>query len=182
VFTLSDDIFLEKPVRDMIGALQELYMECFSSGSNQSVGIGEIDSSDIARGVSSISRCSLDFETLVDQRYTSFIDRLTRQFAAVSYGDLVFSRQIAIYLTRSVPDDLRLRVWKSLETERMLEFLPPIEKCAGQATVYLYPAEVRDICSYMFIFLLSLFANGILTTGKPRDNKVLCICVGHRCP
>ena len=143
VFILSDDIFLEKPVRSMIGALQELYMDFLPLISDQNLELGDIDYLNVAeRTIAKHSTFSLDFETLVDQRYTSFIDRLTNQFAAVSYGDLVFGRQIAIYLTRNVPDSLRLRVWKSLETEHMLEFLPPIEQCSGKATVYLHPFEV----------------------------------------
>mgnify|MGYP000647989410 CR=1 FL=1 len=154
VFILSDDIFLEKPVRSMIGALQELYMDFLPFISDQNLEIGEIENLNVAeRTIAKHSTFSLDFETLVDQRYTSFIGRLTNQFAAVSYGDLVFGRQIAIYLTRNVPDSLRLRVWKSLETEHMLEFLPPIERCAGKATVYLYPFEVSE----QSIFTISMF-------------------------
>ena len=145
VFILSDDIFLEKPVRSMIGALQELYMDFLPFISDQNLEMEAIDYLNVAeRTLAKHSTFSLDFETLVDQRYTSFIGRLTNQFAAVSYGDLVFGRQIAIYLIRNVPDSLRLRVWKSLETEHMLEFLPPIEQCAGKATVYLYPFEVSE--------------------------------------
>lgn len=179
VFLLSDDIFLENVVRSMIGALQELYVYELEFVSEQNQSMEDIDPTEhyaAERSLGKDSVHSLDFEGLVDERYSSFVDNLTNQFASVSYGDLVFSRQVAIYLRRDVSDSLRLRVWKSLESEHVLEFLPPLEQCCGHCTVYLYPLEENQelLKSYA-----SAWASGALDRARARNSASFSLALFH---
>lgn len=177
IFVISDDVFLESSVSSMVGALQEMYMYQLDSNSEEKM--AEIDMKEQYAPAESAKKDvvqKLDFETLVDERYLSFLDKLTNQFASVSYGDLVFSRQVAIYLRRDVSESLRLRVWKSLESEHMLEFLPPLEKCCGPCTMYLYPTEESQELLKAYA---SAWASGALDRAIIRQSLSFSLAVSH---
>lgn len=84
---------------------------------------------------------SLKFQTEVYENYSSFVEVLVEQFAAVSYGDLIFGRQIALYLHQGTEASVRLAAWSALSNARALELLPPLDKCFTKADGYLQPIE-----------------------------------------
>lgn len=85
----------------------------------------------------------LRFESEIHNNYSTFIETLVDQFAAESYGDVLFGRQVAIYLHRSVEASVRLATWNALSNARALELLPPLDKCFTKAEGYLEPIEVN---------------------------------------
>ncbi|KAH6555231.1 hypothetical protein KP509_1Z271800 [Ceratopteris richardii] len=182
IFVMSDDVFLEKDVNHMIGALQEkliydIYLDADGNDERNSNDWKNQSSSMLDRSANEISLLNLDFQSLVDERYSSFLDKLTSQFSSVSYGDLVFGRQITIYLTMDVPVYLRLRVWKSLESEHMLHFLPPLNKCPGPSKIYLYPLlESQESQDLMKAYASSL-TSGALDRARARGSVSFSIAI-----
>ncbi|KAL3539119.1 hypothetical protein ACH5RR_002485 [Cinchona calisaya] len=106
----------------------------------QSVYGQEVDKLKLAEGERTDSGL-LQFQSEVNESYSTFIEMLVEQFAAVSYGDLVFGRQISVYLHRRVEASVRLATWNALSNARALELLPPLEKCFSKADGYLEPIE-----------------------------------------
>lgn len=84
----------------------------------------------------------LAFESEIHGTYSTFIETLVEQFSAVSYGDLIYGRQVAVYLHRCVEAPVRLAAWNTLTNSRVLELLPPLENCFTDAEGYLEPVEV----------------------------------------
>ena len=84
----------------------------------------------------------LRFQSDIHESYSTFIEGLVEQFAAISYGDLMFGRQVAIYLHRSVEAPVRLAAWSALSNAHVLELLPSLEKCFADTEGYLKPVEV----------------------------------------
>lgn len=96
---------------------------------------------------------SLAFQMLVHESYNTFVETLVDHFASISYGDLIWGRQIAIYLHRSVCPSVRLAAWNALCNAHILELLPPLESCIGEAKGYMEPIEVIVIlifCRFRF--------------------------------
>lgn len=85
---------------------------------------------------------SLKFESGIHESYCTFIETLVEQFAAESYGDMLFGRQVAMYLHRSFEASVRLATWNALSNARALELMPPLHKCFAKAEGYLEPIEV----------------------------------------
>jgi len=57
-----------------------------------------------------------------------FIEDLVEQFSAISYGDLIFARQISLYLHCYVETSTRLATWNTQSNARVLEgYLEPAE-------------------------------------------------------
>lgn len=86
----------------------------------------------------------LRFQAEIHDSYPIFIETIVEQFAAVSYGDLIYGRQIAIYLHRQVEASVRLASWNALSNAHVLELLPPLGDCLSQAEGYLEPVEEDD--------------------------------------
>ncbi|KAK6805994.1 hypothetical protein RDI58_003779 [Solanum bulbocastanum] len=84
---------------------------------------------------------SLKFKTDIHENYSTFIDNLVEQFAAVSYGDMIFGRQVGVYLHQFVEAPVRLAAWNALSNACALELLPPLEKCIAATYGYLEPVE-----------------------------------------
>ncbi|KAL9231869.1 hypothetical protein vseg_007035 [Gypsophila vaccaria] len=125
----------EEKSRDMYEALQSLYGRYLD---------GLQLSSAKASDISGVKRKCLMFQTEIHENYSTFIEALVEQFAAVSYGDLVYGRQIAIYLHGQVETSVRLATWNALSNARVLELLPPLDKCISRAEGYLEPVEDDD--------------------------------------
>lgn len=83
----------------------------------------------------------LKFESDIHENYSTFVETLVEQFAAESYGDIIFGRQVAIYLNRSVETSVRLATWNALSNARVLELLPPLDQCLTKPESYLEPVE-----------------------------------------
>ncbi|KAK9944284.1 hypothetical protein M0R45_009858 [Rubus argutus] len=94
----------------------------------------------------------LAFESEIHGTYSTFIETLVEQFSAVSYGDLIYGRQVAVYLHRCVEAPVRLAAWNTLTNSRVLELLPPLENCFTDAEGYLEPVEDNsDICDKLLL-------------------------------
>ncbi|KAF2296802.1 hypothetical protein GH714_003522, partial [Hevea brasiliensis] len=89
-------------------------------------------------------KCSVDFmrfQSVIHESYSTFLETLVEQFAAVSYGDLIFGRQVSVYLHRCTEAAVRLSAWNALSNAHVLEILPPLEECIAEAEGYLEPIE-----------------------------------------
>ena len=84
----------------------------------------------------------LKFRSEIHESYEIFIESFIEQFGAVSYGNVLYGRQIALYLHSSVEASVRLVVWNLLSSSHVLELLPPLDQCLGNAEGYLKPTEV----------------------------------------
>ncbi|MCD7463307.1 hypothetical protein HAX54_050317 [Datura stramonium] len=84
---------------------------------------------------------NLKFKADIHENYSTFIDNLVEQFAAVSYGDMIFGRQVGVYLHQFVEAPVRLAAWNALSNACALELLPPLEKCIASTFGYLEPVE-----------------------------------------
>lgn len=93
----------------------------------------------------------LKFESDIHENYSTFIEMLVEQFTAESYGDVLFGRQVVIYLHRSVEASIRLATWNALSNARALELLPPLHKCFAKAEGYLEPIEVLQTIFFILI-------------------------------
>ncbi|XP_024529166.1 transcriptional elongation regulator MINIYO [Selaginella moellendorffii] len=129
----AGDTFLEEPVSDALGSLQDIYFE-------------------EARG-------ALDFQSGVDADYALFAEGLAQNFAAASYGDLRFGRQVAFYLRSGTDVSIHGAVWRCLAQAEVLSLLPPVEECGPG--VYFDPPQ-RSIP------LLDMFVSSWITGGLDR--------------
>ncbi|KAL1356044.1 hypothetical protein HN51_008020 [Arachis hypogaea] len=86
----------------------------------------------------------LKFQSEIHESYSVFIEELVEQFSAISYGDMIFSRQVSLYLHRCVEPSIRLAAWSALSNARVLELLPPLEKCFSGPEGYLEPIEDNE--------------------------------------
>lgn len=130
----------------LVWKLHSLSM-CLSSdmdvlGEEKSRAIFEIIQEIYSQELQRLPNQSLEFQRQIHENYSTFVEHLIEQFAAVSYGDVLFGRQVAIYLHRLVETSVRLNAWNVLASACVLELLPPLESCVGGAHCYLEPAEV----------------------------------------
>lgn len=127
------DIIEDKNTRNLYSYLQELYGQVLDE-KRQSGGEVEL----------------LRFKSDIFESYSTFLEMLVEQYAAVSYGDVLYGRQMSIYLHQCVEPSIRLSAWTALSNARVLELLPSLDKCLGEAQGYLEPAEV--ICNKKYIY------------------------------
>lgn len=153
--TLSHIADFQSPVSGvaLVWKLHSLSM-CLSSemdvlGEEKSRAVFEIIQEIYSQELQELEIQSLDFQRQIHENYSTFVEHFIEQFAAVSYGDVLYGRQVAIYLHRMVEASVRLNAWNVLASACVLELLPPLESCIGGAHGYLGPAEV--------ILLLTLF-------------------------
>ena len=134
-FLVGMEILEQEQARETFEALQDLYGEL-------------LDKARISKGKEMISDDKnqlefLNFQSEIHESYSVFIEDLVEQFSAISYGDLIFGRQVSLYLHRCVESSIRLAAWNALSNARVLELLPPLEKCFSSAEGYLEPIEVK---------------------------------------
>ncbi|GER50215.1 RNA polymerase II-associated protein [Striga asiatica] len=118
------EILRDEKSREVYGILQDVYGEVVNE-----------------------KKFTLQFGKEIHESYATFIETLVEQFAAESYGDLLFGRQVALYLHRSTEASTRLAAWNALSNARVLELLPPVDKCFTKAEGFLEPVEVPSINS-----------------------------------
>lgn len=118
----------------------------------------------------------LRFQTEIHESYPTFIETLVEQFAAISYGDLIYARQIAIYLHRQVESSVRLATWNALSNARVLELLPPLGDCLSQAEGYLEPVEEDDGILEAYV---KAWVSGSLDKAATRGSMTYNIALHH---
>ncbi|TVU07951.1 hypothetical protein EJB05_41329, partial [Eragrostis curvula] len=174
----SMDLLQENRSRDIFHALQELYGQhlnrlClkYSIKKDDSAGIATLEEE---KHSSSIE--FLRFQEKIHGSYSTFVESLVEQFAAVSYGDAVFGRQVAIYLHRRVEPAVRLAAWNALSNAYVLELLPPLDKCIGDNQGYLEPLEddERILESYT-----KSWTTGVLDKAAQRDSMAFAVAKHH---
>jgi len=134
-FVVGMEILEHDRSRDNFEALQDLYGELLDEARlNQSKDVISEDKKNLE---------FLQFQSEIHESYSTFIEEVIEQFSAVSYGDVIFGRQVSLYLHRCVESSIRLAAWNTLSNARVLELLPPLEKCLSSAEGYLEPSEVR---------------------------------------
>jgi RNA polymerase II-associated protein 1 len=144
----SMDLLQEDRSRDIFHSLQELYGQrlnrlCQKYNRSQYIKKDEcVEISTLHEDKQTSSLEFLRFQEKIHGSYTTFIESLVEQFAAVSYGDAIFGRQVAIYLHRRVEPTVRLAAWNALSNAYVLELLPSLDKCIGDMQGYLEPLEV----------------------------------------
>ncbi|KAL0356541.1 UNVERIFIED_CONTAM: Transcriptional elongation regulator MINIYO [Sesamum calycinum] len=119
---------------------------------------------------------SLQFESEIHENYSTFIETLVEQFAAESYGDILFGRQVAIYLHRSVEASVRLSTWNALSNARALELLPLLAKCCTQAKGYLEPIEDDERILDAYV---KSWVSGALDKAAKRSSMAFSLVLHH---
>ncbi|CAH9116181.1 unnamed protein product [Cuscuta epithymum] len=119
---------------------------------------------------------SIDFKSEIHESYPNFIETLVEQFAAVSYGDLIFGRQVAFYLHRSVEASVRLATWKALCNTFALELLPALDECISVADGYLEPVEDDERILEVYV---KSWVSGALDRASIRSSASFTLTVHH---
>uniref|UniRef100_A0A6V7QQY0 Transcriptional elongation regulator MINIYO n=1 Tax=Ananas comosus var. bracteatus TaxID=296719 RepID=A0A6V7QQY0_ANACO len=153
------DVLEEEKSKDVFEALQEQYGK-------------HLDHLRRGRGNVEI----LNFKTTIHESYSTFVENLVEQFAAISYGDVIYGRQVAIYLHRTVEAAIRLAAWNSLSNARVLEILPPLEKCIGEPEGYLEPVEDNE--GILEAYSKS-WTSGILDRAAARESVAFSLALHH---
>nr|XP_023888217.1 transcriptional elongation regulator MINIYO [Quercus suber] len=164
--------------RDVYEALQDIYGQLLDQA-RTSISVDVI----LERNADLLpeSRNKNNFEVLMFQSeifesYSTFIETLVEQFSAISYGDLIFARQVAVYLHRRVEAPVRLAAWNMLSNARVLDLLPPLEKCIAQAKGYLEPVE--DNAGILEAYLKS-WNSGALDRAATRGSIANTLVLHH---
>ncbi|XP_038985186.1 transcriptional elongation regulator MINIYO [Phoenix dactylifera] len=142
---------LEDKSRDVFETLQELYGQHLDQlrqeniktllGQNEKI---QVSSATLPEAQENCNLKLLNFQTEVHESYSTFVENLIEQFAALSYGDVIYGRQVALYLHRTVEATVRLAAWNVLSNTHVLELLPPLEKCIAETEGYLEPVEDHE--------------------------------------
>lgn len=194
VFVDGGDLFLETPVRDLLGALQDLYGQALDrqSGANtflmserskseksptpQDCKDPVVDQKDGVKSVEGVTLSTLNFERDIDDSYQTFIDTLIQHFAAISFGDVVYGRQVTIYLRRDIEASIRLATWNALANDHILELLPPLEQCFAHPKGFLFPPEDHE--KMIEAYVLS-WVSGALDKAAARMSVTFSLALHH---
>ncbi|GFS34703.1 RPAP1-like, carboxy-terminal protein [Actinidia rufa] len=112
----------------------------------------------------------LSFQSEIHESYSTFLETLVEQFAAVSYGDLIYGRQVALYLHCCVETSVRLAAWTALSNARVLELLPPLANCVAKAEGFLEPVEVNE--RILEAYVKSWVSGALDRAATRRSNKL----------
>ncbi|CAH8305527.1 unnamed protein product [Eruca vesicaria subsp. sativa] len=127
VLLVGMEIIEDKNTRNLYSFLQEHYGQV-------------LDETRQGRGGSEL----LKFKSDIFESYYTFLEMLVEQYAGVSYGDVLYGRQMSIYLHQCVEPSVRLSAWTALSNTSVLELLPSLDRCVGEAEGYLEPAEENE--------------------------------------
>lgn len=194
VFVDGGDLFLETPVRDFLGALQELYGQALDRQNGANINLMSqrrkseklqtsqeckdliVDQKEGEKSVEAITLSTLNFERDIGDSYQTFIDTLIQHFAATSFGDVVYGRQVTIYLRMDVEASIRLAAWNSLASDHILELLPPLEQCFADPNGYLFPPEDHE---KMIEAYVASWVSGDLDKAAARMSVTFSLALHH---
>lgn len=165
----------EERTRDVFESLQELYGRQLDESRHREKQEFRDSSSNLSRTHGNSSEV-LSFQSQINEGYSTFVENLVGQFGAVSYGDIIFSRQVAIYLHRSVDVSVRLSAWNAMSNSYMLELLPPLEMCFSEAEGYLEPPE--DDVAILEAYAKS-WTSGALDKAFARGSLAFSLALHH---
>ncbi|KAA3465497.1 transcriptional elongation regulator MINIYO [Gossypium australe] len=168
----------DEKTRDVYESLQELYGQLLdeirSKGRSQT--ISNMSTSLTPEAENKINVEFLRFQSEIHESYSTFIDTLVEQYAAVSFGDLTYGRQVAIYLHRCVEAPVRLAAWNVLSNSHVLELLPPLQKCLGEAEGYLEPVEENEAILEAYV---KSWVSGALDKAATRGSVAFTLVLHH---
>lgn len=150
-------IFEEDNSRDLYRALQDVYGQLLDREEK-------------------VDAKNLKFKADIHVNYSTFIDNLVEQFAAVSYGDMIFGRQVGVYLHQFVEAPVRLAAWNALSNACALELLPPLEKCIAATCGYLEPVEDDE---RMLEAYCNSWVSGALDKAARRGSASFTLALHH---
>ncbi|KAK4788881.1 hypothetical protein SAY86_020200 [Trapa natans] len=119
---------------------------------------------------------ALRFQLEIHDSYPTFIETLVNHFGAVSYGDLLYGRQVAFYLHHRVEASVQLAAWNALSNARVLDLLPPLEKCLGSPDGYLEPAEDNEGILEAYV---KSWTSGALDRAAVRKSVAFTLVLHH---
>ncbi|KVH88004.1 transcriptional elongation regulator MINIYO isoform X1 [Cynara cardunculus var. scolymus] len=152
----------EEKTRDVYINLQELYGQLLDKKLSE---MGRNNSVDF-----------LKFDKEIHDSYSTFVETHVENFAGVSYGDLLYGRQIAMYLHRCVGAPIRLAAWNALSNVRALELLPPLEQCLAQEEGYLEPLEDDETILEAYV---KSWVSGALDRSVTRKSVAFTLVIHH---
>ncbi|CAL5053451.1 unnamed protein product [Urochloa decumbens] len=173
----SMGLLQEDRSRDIFHVLQELYgkhLDRLCQKYYRSDSVKEVANLEEAKETSRLE--ILRFEEKVHGSYTTFVESLVEQFAGVSYGDVIFGRQVAVYLHRTVEPIVRLAAWNALSNAYVLELLPPLDKCIGSTKGYLEPLEDDEKILESYA---KSWTSGVLDKAAQRDSMAFTLVKHH---
>ncbi|KAK2974314.1 hypothetical protein RJ640_026875, partial [Escallonia rubra] len=118
----------------------------------------------------------LKFQAEIHDSYVTFVEALVEQFAAISYGDSIYGRQVAIYLHRFVEAPVRLAAWNALSNTQALELLPPLDICIGDVKGYLEPVEDNERILEAYV---KSWVSGALDRAFTRGSVAFTLVLHH---
>uniref|UniRef100_A0A1J3GAH0 RNA polymerase II-associated protein 1 n=1 Tax=Noccaea caerulescens TaxID=107243 RepID=A0A1J3GAH0_NOCCA len=159
VLLVGMEIIEDQDTRNLYSFLQELYGQVLNEW-RQNHGESEL----------------LRFKSDISENYSSFLEMLVEQYGAVSYGDVLYGRQMSTYLHQCVEPSVRLSAWTALANARVLELLPSLDKCLGEAEGYLEPAEENE--GVLEAYLKS-WTSGALDRAATRGSVAFTLVLHH---
>ncbi|KAJ1259672.1 hypothetical protein BS78_10G173800 [Paspalum vaginatum] len=176
----SMELLQEDRSRDIFYTLQELYGQhldrLYRNKSNSMKEVESVGGPTLEKTEEINNHAILRFQEKIHGSYTTFVESLVDQFAAVSYGDVVFGRQVAIYLHRRVEPTVRLATWNALSNAYVLELLPPLDKCIGDAQGYLEPLEDDEKILESYV---KSWTSGVLDKAAKRGSMAFMLAKHH---
>lgn len=177
------DVLLDEKCSDIFETLQELYgqhlekLRCRDTRQQPNKN-GEylVSYFKLPEAQESGSVELLNFQTQVHGSYTTFVEELIEQFGAISYGDIRFGRQVALYLHQSVERPVRLAAWNALSNAHLLELLPPLEKCFAKPEGYLIPVEEDEGILEAYV---KSWSSGALDRAGTRESIGFTLALHH---
>nr|XP_043638660.1 transcriptional elongation regulator MINIYO [Erigeron canadensis] len=156
------EILEDEKTRDTYSSLQEIYGQLLDK---KVLEVGRDNSVDLLR-----------FDKEIHDSYPTYIETLVENFAGVSYGDLLYGRQISVYLLRCVGAPIRLAAWNALSNVRALELLPPLQKCLAQEEGYLEPLEDDEMILEAYV---KSWVSGALDRSVTRQSVAFSLVIHH---
>ncbi|KAL5561276.1 hypothetical protein UlMin_031023 [Ulmus minor] len=167
----------EDKSRDVYEALQDLYGDALDTERSRSAETTWEKNANLTSEPKNKKNMEfLRFQSEIHDSYSTFIETLVDQFSAISYGDLIYGRQVAVYLHCCVEAPVRLAAWKALTNARVLELLPPLETCLGEAEGYLQPIEDNDDILEAYV---KSWTSGTLDRAANRGSVAYTMALHH---
>ncbi|KAJ6386130.1 hypothetical protein OIU77_029154 [Salix suchowensis] len=164
--------------RDVYEALQNLYGQLLDE--SRSIRSAECFSEDNVNVLPENGKKStvefLRFQSEIHESYSTVLESLVEQFASISYGDIIFGRQVAVYLHRCTETPVRLAAWNGLANAHVLEILPPLEKCFAEAEGYLEPVEDNEGILEAYV---KAWVSGALDRAASRVSMAFTLALHH---
>ncbi|XP_020535690.1 transcriptional elongation regulator MINIYO isoform X2 [Jatropha curcas] len=178
ILLVGMDVLDDNRSRDVYEALQDIYGQLLDEARYTKSAVHILDGN-----VNLLSETEkrnmpyfLKFQSEIQESYSTFLETLVEQFSAVSYGDFIFGRQVAVYLHRSTESAVRLSAWNLLSNARVLEILPPLDKCIAEAEGYLEPIEDNEAILEAY---MKSWVSGALDRSAVRGSMAYSLVLHH---